>query len=224
MSLIHIPELLSQDDLELIDALFEKSEFVDGSKTASLAAKAVKNNLQIDVNDSKTLPEMQNIITAVLQNNPLFQISALPRHIHPLLFSKYYEGMTYGWHVDSPSMGNPAIRTDLAMTIFLSAPDTYDGGELLIHGAQGITAYKPAKGDAVVYPCMYLHCVNPITKGERRAAVTWIQSIVASDDKRQILFNLNQIHGMLYHKDAASHESNLLLQTYSNLLRMWFLE
>jgi PKHD-type hydroxylase len=122
MSLIHILELLSQDDLVLIDALFEKSEFVDGSKTASLAAKAVKNNLQIDVNDINTLLEMQNIISIALQTNPLFQISALPRHLYPILFSKYYEGMTYGWHVDSPAMGSPAIITDLAMTFFLSAP------------------------------------------------------------------------------------------------------
>lgn len=122
MSLIHIPELLSQDDLVLIVALFEKSEFVYESKTASLSAKAVKNNLPIDVNNMNTLPEMQNIISVALQTNPLFQISALPRYIYPMLFSKYYEGMTYGWHVDSPSMCNPAIRTDLAMTIFLSAP------------------------------------------------------------------------------------------------------
>jgi PKHD-type hydroxylase len=229
MSLIHIPQLLKLEELNQIDSLLEKSRFVDGAKTASLAAKSVKNNLQIDIKDNNTLPQLQAIVNAVLQINPLFQIVALPKQIYPIVFSKYSEGMTYGWHVDSPQMGNPAvqnsvIRTDLAMTIFLSEPDTYEGGELLIQGSQGITAYKPAKGDAVVYPCMYLHCVNPITRGERRAAVTWIQSEVGSVEKRQILFNLNQIHGILYQKDAASYESNLLLQTHSNLLRMWLSE
>ncbi len=224
MGLIHIPQLLSQEDLARIDVLLDMSKYVDGASTASFAAKAVKNNLQIDRNDTNTLPQLQEIIVDALNLNPLFQISALPRHIYPILFSKYFEGMTYGWHVDSPTMGNPSMRTDLAMTIFLSEPDSYEGGELLIQGPQGIAAYKPNKGDAVMYSCTFLHCVNPIVKGERRAAVTWIQSQVGSDEKRQILLNLNQIHGILYQKDAISFESNLLLQTHSNLLRMWLSE
>ena len=221
MSLLHLPQLLTNEELTKIDALLESSLFVDGAKTASMAAKAVKNNLQIDKNNTHTLPQLQSIILLALETSPLFQIATLPKHIYPIVFSKYSEGMTYGWHVDSPQMGNPAIRTDLAMTIFLSDPSTYEGGELLIQGSQGITAYKPNRGDAVVYPCMYLHCVNPITKGERRVAVTWIQSEVGSVEKRQILFDMNQIHGSLYQKDPNSVEANLLLQTHSNLLRMW---
>jgi PKHD-type hydroxylase len=224
MSLIQIPQLLTHEELSKIDALLESSLFVDGAKTASLAAQSVKKNLQIDKNNTQTLPQLQSIILQALKTSPLFQIAILPKHIYPIVFSKYSEGMTYGWHVDSPQMGSPAIRTDLAMTIFLSDPSTYQGGELLIQGSQGITAYKPNKGDAVVYPCTYLHCVNPITQGERRAAVTWIQSEVGSVEKRQILFDLNQIHGSLYQKDPNSMEANLLLQTHSNLLRMWLTE
>jgi PKHD-type hydroxylase len=224
MSLLHLPQLLTHEELTKIDALIESSLFVDGAKTASLAAQSVKNNLQIDKDNTQTLPPLQKIILQALETNPLFQIATLPKHIYPIVFSKYSEGMTYGWHVDSPQMGSPAIRTDLAMTIFLSDPNTYQGGELLIQGSQGITAYKPNKGDAVVYPCMYLHCVNPITQGERRAAVTWIQSEVGSVEKRQILFDMNQIHGSLYQKDPNSIEANLLLQTHSNLLRMWLTE
>jgi PKHD-type hydroxylase len=221
MSLLHLPQLLTHEELTKIDDLIESSLFVDGAKTASLAAQSVKNNLQIDKNNTQTLPQLQAIILRALETSPLFQIANLPKHIYPIVFSKYSEGMTYGWHVDSPQMGNPPIRTDLAMTIFLSDPSTYEGGELLIQGSQGITAYKPNKGDAVVYPCMYLHCVNPITQGERRAAVTWIQSDISSVGKRQILFDMNQIHGSLYQKDPNSMEANLLLQTHSNLLRMW---
>jgi PKHD-type hydroxylase len=226
MSLLHLPQLLTHEELTKIDALIESSLFVDGAKTASLAAQSVKNNLQIDKDNTQTLPQLQAIILRALETSPLFQIATLPKHIYPIVFSKYSEGMTYGWHVDSPQMrnpqmGNPAIRTDLAMTIFLSDSSTYEGGELLIQGSQGVTAYKPDKGDAVVYPCMYLHCVNPITQGERRAAVTWIQSDIGSVEKRQILFDMNQIHGSLYQKDPNSMEANLLLQTHSNLLRMW---
>ncbi|MEY4540122.1 MAG: hypothetical protein RLZZ306_1879 [Bacteroidota bacterium] len=221
MSLLHLPQIITHEELIKIDALIKSSLFVDGAKTASMSAKSVKNNLQIDKNDIQTLPQLQAIILRALETSPLFQIATLPKHIYPIVFSKYSEGMTYGWHVDSPQMGSPAIRTDLAMTIFLSDPSTYEGGELLIQGSQGVTAYKPNKGDAVVYPCMYLHCVNPITQGERRAAVTWIQSEVGSVEKRQILFDMNQIHGSLYQKDPNSMEANLLLQTHSNLLRMW---
>jgi PKHD-type hydroxylase len=224
MSLLHLPQLLTHEELTKIDALIESSLFVDGAKTASLAAQSVKNNLQIDKDNTQTLPPLQKIILQALETNSLFQIATLPKHIYPIVFSKYSEGMTYGWHVDSPQMGSPSIRTDLAMTIFLSDPSTYEGGELLIQGSQGITAYKPNKGDAVVYPCMYLHCVNPIMQGERRAAVTWIQSEVGSVEKRQILFDMNQIHGLLYQKDPNSVEANLLLQTHSNLLRMWLAE
>ncbi len=221
MSLIHIPQLLKLEELETIDFLLEKSQFIDGARTASLAAKTVKNNLQIDSNDLETLPQLQSLLLEALKTSPLFQIFTLPKSICPIIFSKYFEGMTYGWHVDSPQMGSPTVRTDLAMTIFLSEPNTYEGGELLIHGSQGITTYKPNKGDAVVYPCSYLHCVNPITKGERRAAVTWIQSEIGSMEKRQILFNLNQVHSLIFQKDSNSIEANLLLQTHSNLLRMW---
>lgn len=221
MSLINIPLLLKSDELSEIDALLQDSAYVDGAVTASLAAKSVKSNMQIDTNDKATLPRLQFLIQTALQTSPLFQIAANPKHIFPIVFSRYGAGMTYGWHVDSPLMGNPPIRTDLAMTIFLSDPDSYDGGELLISGPQGITSYKPAKGDAVLYPCNYLHCVNPVTRGYRNAAVTWIQSQIASNEKRQILFDLNQVHGLLHHKEPGSIEGNLLLQTHSNLLRMW---
>lgn len=221
MSLLPIQGLLKQDELVLIDALLSKSKFIDGSSTASLSAKSVKNNFQIETNDTETLPQLQSVLNKALKTSPLFQIFALPKQIYPIVFSKYLVGNTYGWHVDSPIMGENPIRTDLAMTIFLSDPNTYQGGELMIQGSQGITAYKPNKGDAVVYPCNYLHCVSPITNGERLAAVTWIQSQIPSPERRDILFNLNQVHGALYQKDANSPEGNLLLQTHSNLLRMW---
>lgn len=157
-----------------IDALIANAGFVDGKLTASPAAKDVKNNLQIEAGN-ENLAEIQKIISAALAQSPLFNIAALPKNIQPFLISKYSVGKYYGWHVDSPLMGNPPIRTDLAMTIFLSSPSTYVGGELVIQSDSGTASFKPAKGDAVLYPCQYLHCVNEIKSGKRVAAVTWVQ-------------------------------------------------
>jgi PKHD-type hydroxylase len=218
---LHIPSLLLPEELQVIDTLLETVSFVDGRATAGLAAKEVKNNLQADAGDTETLPKLQQIIQEALMSSPLFQKALLPRYVYPVLFSKYTPGMYYGWHVDSPIMGNPPIRTDLAMTVFLSDPGTYEGGELLIQSGGNVLPFKPAKGDAVVYPCQYLHCVNEIKSGERKAAVTWIQSGVSSPEQRQMLFNLQQVQAMLNQRDMHAPEAQLLLQTYSNLLRMW---
>lgn len=218
--LIHIPGLLTATELIAIDALIEKAGFVDGKLTASMAAKEVKNNLQIEA-DNENLTGIQKIISAALGQSPLFNIAALPKNSQPFLISKYSTGKYYGWHVDSPIMGNPPIRTDLAMTIFLSDPATYEGGELVIQSDTGTVNFKPAKGDAVLYPCQYLHCVNEIKSGERVAAVTWVQSHVKDPAQRQILYQLNQVHGALYQQAPNAPATNLLLQTHSNLFRMW---
>jgi len=218
--LVLIPELLTAAELITIDALIAGAGFVDGKLTASLAAKDVKNNLQIESGNAN-LAEIQKIITNALSQSPLFNIAALPKTVYPFLVSKYSAGKYYGWHVDSPVMGNPPIRTDLAMTIFLSDPASYEGGELSIQSGTGITNFKPAKGDAVLYPCQYLHCVNEIKSGERVAAVTWIQSNVKEPGQRQILFELNQVHSALFQQAPNAPATNLLLQTHSNLFRMW---
>ncbi len=218
--LFHIPALLTAGELMAIDALIERSEFIDGKLTASMAAKEVKNNLQL-ASGNENLTTIQDIISKALQQSPLFNIAALPKNIYPFLISKYTPGKYYGWHVDSPVMGTPPIRTDMAMTVFLSDPDTYEGGELVIQADTTSSAFKPAKGDAVLYPCQYLHCVNEIKSGERVAAVTWIQSNVKDAEQRQVLFQLNQVHSALYQQAPNAPATNLLLQTHSNLFRMW---
>lgn len=217
---LQIPALLKQEELLAIDQHIAATAFVDGKLTAGLAAKAVKNNLQLEEGND-ALANIQSIISHALKTSPLFNIAALPKVINPVLVSKYTSGKYYGWHVDSPMMGNPAIRTDLAMTIFLSDPTTYEGGELFIQVGNQVSSFKPAKGDAIIYPCQFLHCVNEIKSGERIAAVTWIQSNVKDPEQREILFQLNQIHGSLYQQAPHAMETNLLLQTHSNLFRMW---
>jgi PKHD-type hydroxylase len=218
---IHIPGLLKKEELEVIDAIFAEAKFVDGRATATDAARQVKNNLQLDKNEGVFGQKLEEIISQALNSSPLFQAVTFPKYIYPPLFSKYGLGMYYGWHVDSPMMGNPPLRTDIAMTIFLSEPDSYTGGELVLQMGGQAVALKPAKGDAVVYPCQFLHCVNEIKSGERRAAVTWIQSVIQNPQQRRILFDLQQTQQLLNQKDPLLPEAQILLQTYSNLMRMW---
>jgi PKHD-type hydroxylase len=217
----HLPGFLNSETLKAIHQLLEKAPFVDGKTTATDAAKAVKRNLQIDVNDRQYFPQLQQLVGMGLMNEPKFQTEFYAARIYQILFSKCESGMGYGWHVDSPVMGNPAVRTDLAMTVFLSDPSTYEGGELVIRTEAGETSYKPEMGDAIIYPCQYVHCVNDVKSGVRLAAVSWIQCSVRSAEQRQLLSNLKRMHEHFASKDQQSAETQLALQTWSNLLRMW---
>lgn len=217
---LHIPALLRPEEIARIEGLTATADFTDGKLTASSPAREVKHNWQVDA-ASAALGEVRAILDTAIKSSPLFTIAALPRAVHPFTISRYGPGNYYGWHVDSPLMGDPPLRTDLAMTVFLSDPASYDGGELIIQGDNDTVAYKPARGDAVLYPCQYLHCVGEVKQGTRLAAVTWIQSQVKSPEQRQLLFQLNQVHGLLSQKTPAAPETGLLLQCHGNLLRMW---
>ena len=217
----HIPGLLTREEIIILEQLISASNFVDGKATAGMAAKEVKNNVQLEATTDAEQDPIQLLINKAVQSSPYFQAAAQPKKIHPFIISKYGPGQYYGWHVDSPIMGAPALRTDLAMTIFLSEPSSYEGGELMIQTSAGNMAVKPNKGDAVLYPCQFLHCVNEIKSGERVAAITWIQSNIQSAEQRQILFELNQVHALLQQRNKNAPEANQMLQTYSNLFRMW---
>lgn len=217
----HIPGLLNSEALDMIHLLLAKAPFVDGGATATDAAKEVKRNMQVDVNDRQVMPQLQQVVGMALMNEPKFQTELYAARVYPFLFSRYESGMNYGWHVDSPIMGSPPVRTDLAMTIFLSDPSTYEGGELVIRTGDGERIYKPAKGDAIIYPCQFVHCVNKITRGTRVAAVSWIQCSVRSMEQRLLLGELKRVHEQLALKDPQSKESQGVLQAWSNLLRMW---
>jgi PKHD-type hydroxylase len=218
---IQIPGLLKAEEITAIETLVSSATFVDGKITATAAARAVKNNLQVDANNKEVLDQIHTILNKALNESPLFHAAAMPHHVYPYIVSKYSTGKYYGWHVDSPIMGDPPMRTDLAMTIFLSDPSTYVGGELILQTTAGPVSLKPPKGDAILYPCQFLHCVSEIKSGERLAAVTWVQSKIKSPEQRQILFHLSQVQAVLNQKDIHAPETNLLMQSYSNLVRMW---
>ncbi len=219
---VHQIQLLNEQTLKSVNHYLANAPYIDGKTTATDAAKLVKNNLQIDLNDRTVLPQLYQLIGNALNLEPKFNTLFYTARVYPFLFSKCTKGMNYGWHVDSPLMGgNPAIRTDLAMTIFLSDPSTYEGGELVIQTDGGEVSYKPAAGTAVIYPCQYVHCVNEVTSGVRSVAVTWIQCSVRSAEQRKILGDLKHLHETMAAEDANSEQAQLVLQTWSNLIRMW---
>lgn len=214
-------KILDERYFPQLDFYLSQASFADGSSTASGGAKTVKHNLQIEAQDQIVLPQVQQLIAHALMEFPLFHAIAFPAKLYPFIISRYEVGMGYGWHTDSPLMGSPPVRTDLAMTLFLSEPDSYEGGELVIQDSQGTTSYKPQRGDAILYPCQYVHCVNEVKSGVRVAAVTWIQSMLRSQEQRQILFQLKQLHEALAQNNPHAPEAVQLIQTWSNLLRMW---
>lgn len=216
---LHIPNLLSETEVDDIRFLFKSGAFDDGRLTAYSAAKEVKSNLQLNPQTQEHVAIQQNILAA-LNRNTLFRNAVLPHSIHPFVISNYKPGMHYGWHVDSPVMGN-MIRTDVALTIFLNDPEEYDGGELELQTANGNILYKLNKGDAICYPCTQVHRVREVTRGERNVAVSWIQSLVKETVYRKMLFEIFQVTENLRSKALVEEEYLVLQQHYSNLLRMW---
>lgn len=214
----HIAALLTTEELQKVRELSVTASFTDGKATATDAARSVKNNMQLQ-QESAVNMQLQQIILQALNRSSVFRNITFPRHIYPFLFSKYKQGMEYGWHVDSPLMGE-LLRTDIAITIFLNHPDEYDGGELELQSNAGTLMYKLPAGDAVCYPCTQLHRVKPVLKGERRVAVSWIQSLVRSSEHRIVLREMQEVISSLRKKEQTE-EANLLQQTHSNLLRMW---
>lgn len=222
-SLLVIPQFLSPAALQEIDSLLPQIPFEDGKNTATGAAREVKNNLQASREANPQRTRVQEIVFGTLAQHPLVQMAFMPKAILPPIISKYSNGMTYGLHTDSPIMSKDGqtIRVDLSITVFLSDPSSYQGGELMIHQPTGFIPVKGNKGDAVIYPTTKLHCVNPVTSGERVAAVTWIQSFIKDSEERELIFQLKSVQEAIGSKDPQSTENLLLLQIYSNLVRRW---
>ncbi|HKY93807.1 MAG TPA: Fe2+-dependent dioxygenase [Kiloniellales bacterium] len=196
-------------------------EFEDGRSTAGFRAKRVKFNEQMKRNQPDSQELKQRIMTS-LTKHPDFRTATFAKSIRPLLISRYKPGMSYGLHVDDPLMGkDKKERTDLAMTLFLSDPKDYQGGELRFHSPWGAHEVKLPAGSAVVYPASTLHRVLPVTSGERIAAVTWIESYLRDPAQRELLAELDRIRRYLHEKDPDSEASNLAFKTFANLMRMW---
>lgn len=219
--IICMANILSSEELGLIVDRLKNAEFVDGKLTAGWYAQQVKNNAQLK-NDAAPTQELRNLVNQALKRNSLFQIAARPKAIRPIMFSRYQGGMYYGTHIDNAIMGDEKLmRSDLSLTLFLSDPATYTGGELVIESTQGEQAFKLDAGSMVVYPTTTLHRVEPVTEGERLAAVTWVQSLVRDAHNREILFDLDTVRDTLFQKSGKTAEFDLLSKSIANLLRKW---
>ena len=207
--------LLENAEVDGIAAELGQRTFSDGKLTAHGLAREVKNNLQLTSKGPET-DELQNIVISAFRRNAEVQAFALPRRVAAPIFSLYDPGMEYGAHVDNALIGG--IRTDMSVTLFLSRPESYEGGELVIDLPLGSQETKLDAGEAIVYPSNTLHHVAPVIRGTRLAAVTWIQSTVRDERIRAILYDL---HKTSVDPAVANNPSLSLLlgKSYLNLLR-----
>jgi PKHD-type hydroxylase len=215
--IVCIPAILSPAELDEARARAAEARFVDGQTTAGWHARQVKRNEQAAGDD--TLPRL---VERALQRNEVFRAAALPRRLAQPLVARYRPGMTYGAHVDNAIMGetNP-LRSDIAVTVFLAAPDSYAGGELVIESTGGEQEVKLEAGAAVLYPATTLHRVTAVTAGERLVAVTWVQSLVRDAARREVLFELDAARREIFATSGKTPVFDRLAKSYANLLRMW---
>ena len=206
-------------------AALDEGEWRDGAASAGSQAAEVKRNQQLDA-ASELAGKLGASIAGALRRNPLFMSAALPNRIYPPMFNRYGVGETYGAHVDSAIMNTGSatgmLRTDLSATLFLTEPDQYEGGELVVQTTFGDQAVKLAAGDLILYPSTSLHQVAPVTSGERVCAVLWVESLVRSGEQRELLFELDQsIQTLTMERGSADHEVRRLSGIYHNLIRQW---
>lgn len=212
--------LTSQELTELINHLSQAS-FVNGQTTAGWHAKLVKHNSQLDTT-SLEVKGLENLVIKALERNLLLKLAINPKHIHSLRFSRYQSGMYYGSHTDNALMGGQKfLRSDVSFTLFLSSPDSYQGGELVIEKPEGDLPYKLEAGSIVLYPSCFLHRVETVTQGTRLVVVGWIESLIRDPMQREILFDIDTVRRAIFAKEGKSIEFDLLAKTHANLLRQW---
>jgi PKHD-type hydroxylase len=223
---VRIPQVLNADHLvRLRTALAgDIAPWVDGRVTAGHQGALVKSNQQIE-EGSATARDLGTLVITQLERNPLFVSAVLPHRVYPPMFNRYDVGMHFGTHVDGairqiPGTGQK-LRTDLSATLFLTAPDSYDGGELVIDSDFGSQEAKLAAGDLIVYTSTSRHRVNPVTRGRRLACVFWIQSLIRDDDKREQLLELDRTIQQLTQRAVDPDVLVRLTAHYHSLLRLW---
>jgi PKHD-type hydroxylase len=192
---LQIPAVLDRDQLRDFRQALGTAQWIDGATTAGHFSVAAKHNRQLPETHPLAI-RLGNVILDALERHPTFVSFALPARIVPPLLNAYRGGEEYGRHIDGAVRPIPGhslrIRTDLSMTLFLSEPHEYDGGELVIEEASGErVGFKLAAGTLLVYPTKSVHFVEPVTRGERLASFTWIQSLVRESDRRELLFSLD---------------------------------
>jgi PKHD-type hydroxylase len=216
--LLCIADILEPHETAAMRRRVEDITFVDGSSTAGWAARLVKDNERADADDPR-LAELRMEIEERILANELFQLAVRPKALTPLMISRYRAGKQYGIHVDDALMRG--MRVDVSFTLFLTEPETYEGGALVIDSAAGEQAFKLAAGCMIVYPSNTLHRVAPVQSGERLAVVGWARSFVRSPERREILFGLDTARREVFESQGKSSSFDQLSKCSANLLRMW---
>ncbi len=220
--LTEIPDLLDEQSLKNLFELIEQASWVSGKYSAGDHAVDIKHNDEMN-QQCDSWKAINQLVVNTLYQHPGFQSAALPSKVSAAFVSRYTTGMKYASHIDDPVMGNRSslYRSDIAVTVFLSDPDTYDGGELNIHTRFGPVPVKLSAGSAVVYPASSLHEVTEVTRGERLACVLWAQSLVRDTERREILSDLDDARQALHLSASQAQVTKSIDRTYANLLRMW---
>jgi len=224
--LLQLKNLLTPDEVaQATQLLGNDAPWLDGKVSAGSQARSRKSNQQL-AQESPTSHQLQPLILQALKREPLFLSAALPRRIYNPLFNRYGgETNAFGPHVDGAVMHSNSsgewVRTDISCTVFLSDPQSYEGGELCVQDTYGSRGVKLAAGDAVLYPGTSVHEVTPVTRGVRLASFFWIESMVRSDEQRRLLFDLDMNLLKLRAQLGETAETIALTGVYHNLLRQW---
>jgi PKHD-type hydroxylase len=222
--LLQIPQVLTKAEVAAVRAVIDAAEWVDGNATSGHQSGRAKDNLQLP-EDSQAARSQGALVRAAIEKSPAFIAAALPAQVYPPLFNRYAGGQAFGDHVDNAIRRRAGtsfrIRTDLSATLFLSEPDDYDGGDLVIEDSYGVHSVKLAAGDMVLYPSSSLHRVTPVTRGARVSSIFWVQSLVRDDGRRTLLFDMDLGIRALSQKAPDDPAIVSLTGVYHNLLRMW---
>ena len=223
--LIAIPDVLDTAGVARLRGIIDAADWIDGNATSGPQAALAKRNEQLP-EDTAAAREAGNMVLDALGRTPLFVAAALPLKVYPPLFNRYAGGQDFGVHVDNAirlKRGSDfRLRSDLSATLFLSDPDSYDGGELVIEDVHGPQSVKLPAGHMVLYPASSLHRVTPVTRGVRVASFFWIQSMVRDDAARRILFDLDQgVQAVAAASGQGDPAVVRLTGVYHNLLRRW---
>ncbi|WP_158885747.1 Fe2+-dependent dioxygenase [Rhodanobacter sp. L36] len=221
--LLHIPDVLNREHVMQLRSALEAADWTDGRETVGPQGAAVKQNRQLS-DASPLRRELGAIVLAALAKHPLYHAATLPLRTLPPRFNRYEGGGHYGFHVDGAVMALPdaeQLRSDISCTLFLSEPDDYDGGELIVNDTYGEHEVKLPAGDLIVYPSSSLHRVQEVTRGTRLASFFWVQSLIRDDSRRRILFELDTSIQTLTHSGADAAALLQLSGVYHNLLRQW---
>lgn len=222
--LLHVPQVLTTDELAQVRALLTEADWTDGKVTAGTQSAQVKRNMQLP-ETSEYAEKARQIVLKALSRNALFFSAALPKKIYPPLFNQYRDGMDFGAHIDNAvrthAITGNHVRTDISCTLFLADPESYAGGELVIEDTYGHQMVKLAAGDMVLYPGTSLHHVRPVTSGARIACFFWVQSMVRDDAQRTLLFDMDAAIATLREQVGDNAAVIRLTGNYHNLIRMW---